>query len=103
MDKISEIYKNKINKLKTKVQDTYYYHNNEEETIKNNNEPINKTDLLKKIESIFKRSDYVYQTNINIMYKNGKSIDKTIIGVKDNYLLTMEGERINIDDISDIN
>ena len=58
--------------------------------------------LLKKIESIFSRPDYVYQADITILYKNGENINKKIVGIKDNYLLTIEGEKIYIDDIYDI-
>ena len=36
------------------------------------------------------------------MYKNGENIDKKIIGIKENYLLTQNGEKIHINDISDI-
>ncbi len=100
MDKTPEIYKNKINKLRTEVQDSYYYSKD-----KNNIEKekkINSVDVVKKIESIFKKNDYVYKASINIMYKNGESSKKNIIGIKDKYLLTMEGERISIDDIYDI-
>ncbi len=108
MENNSEVYKGKVSKLKTDIQNTYYYHNNrdimkEEKIDSIEKKEISKYDLLRKIDSIFKRNDYVYQASINIMYKNGKNIEEKIVGRKDKYLLTMNGEKINIDDIYDIN
>lgn len=100
-DKFPEIYKKKIEKLKSKVQESYYYHYDDKEYKKEKNLDIN--DLKIKINNIFNRSNFVYQTDVNIMYKNGDNINKKIIGLKDNYLLTKDGERIDINDISDIN
>lgn len=106
-DKFPEIYKNKINNLKSKVQKDFYYHATD---FKQDNtkgydirgEQLSKTDLINKINNIFKRPDYVYQADVNIMYKNGKNIDKKIIGFKDNYIMTSDGDRIFIDEISNI-
>ena len=95
-DKLPKIYKNKINGLKNKVQDTYYCDSN----IHNN---ISKTEIINKINNMFLSPDYVYNVNVNIMLKNGKNINEKIIALKDNYLLTLNGTKINIDDINDIN
>lgn len=107
-DKFPEIFKNRIDKLKSKVQKEYYYHNGDNDLkreVKNNandSKGIDKTTLLRKINGIFSRPDYVYQADITIMYKNGENINKKVVGIKDNYLMTFDGERINIDDIYDI-
>lgn len=98
-----EIFKNKVNKLKNNVQKEYYYHNKEEVLLKENNiEKVDKLTLINKINNIFLRPDYIYQADITIMYKNGENINKKIVGIKDNYLLTFEGEKIYIDEIYDI-
>lgn len=105
-DKFPEIYKNKINNLKSKVQKDFYYHatdfNQDNAGHAIGGEQLSKTDLINKINNIFKRPDYVYQADVNIMYKNGKNIDKKIIGFKDNYIMTSDGDRIYIDEISNI-
>lgn len=102
-DKFPEIFKNKVDKIKSKVQKEFYYHNNDSENNTRAREvKIDKATLLKKIESIFSRPDYVYQADITILYKNGKNMNKKIVGVKDNYLLTIDKERIYIDEIYDI-
>ena len=36
------------------------------------------------------------------MYKNGENKQKKVVGFKKNYLMTLEGEKIYIDDIKDI-
>ncbi len=112
-DKFPEIYKNKVENLKSKVQKEYYYHaddivqtemksKDEEENVESK-EVLSNVDLISKINSIFKRPDYVYKVDVNIMYKNGKTIMKKVIGFKNNYLITNDGEKIYINEISDIN
>lgn len=111
-DKFPEIYKNKVENLKSKVQKEYYYHANDissakiKEDIKEeseNTEELSNVDLRSKINDIFKRPDYVYKVDVNIMYKNGETIMKKVIGFKNNYLITNDGEKIYINEISDIN
>lgn len=109
-DKFPEIYKRKIENLKSKVQKDFYYHAEalkDEPKVtkveKTSNDREDKINLIDKINSIFKRPDFVYQADVNIMYKNGENIEKKIIGLKENYLLTQDGEKIHINDISDVN
>ena len=112
-DKFPEIYKNKVENLRSKVQKEYYFHaddivqTEEKEDIKKDyNESVKElsnVDLRRKINNVFKRPDYVYKADVNIMYKNGETIMKKLIGFKDNYLITNDGEKIYINEISDIN
>lgn len=108
-DKFPEIFKNRVDKIKGNVQKEFYYHNGDNNDFTKNDErkkidekEVDKVSLLKKINGIFTRPDYIYQADITILYKNGKNINKKIVGIKDNYLLTFEGERIYIDEIYDI-
>ena len=105
-EKFPEIFKNKIDNIKSKVQKEYYCRNSiEENTVReqiNDDKKISKSELLDKINSIFKRPDYVYQADITIIDKNGKSMNKKIVGIKDNYLLTLDEEKIYLDEIYDI-
>ena len=68
----------------------------------NDDKKISKSKLLDKINSVFKRPDYVYQADITIINKNGESMNKKIVGINDNYLLTLDEEKIYLDDIYDI-
>lgn len=102
-DKIPKIYKNKIDKLRTKVQKDFYYHSDNE--INNRTitpSKISRSELLDKINAIFKRPDFVYQADVIIMYKTGENKHKKIVGLKENYLITIDNEKIMLDDILDI-
>ncbi len=102
-DKIPKIYKNKIDKLRTKVQKDFYYHSDNE--INNRAitpSKISRRELLDKINAIFKRPDFVYQADVIIMYKTGENKHKKVVGLKENYLITLENEKIMLDDILDI-
>lgn len=102
-DKIPKIYKNKIDKLRTKVQKDFYYHSDNE--INNRAitpSKISRSELLDKINAIFKRPDFVYQADVIIMYKTGENKHKKVVGLKENYLITLENEKIMLDDILDI-
>lgn len=107
-DKFPKIYKNKINKIKSKVQKDFYYradNDNDERAAQGSNfssQSVDKMTLLKKINSIFSRPDYIYQADVIIMYKNGENKQKKIVGVRDNYLITIDNEKIMIDDVADI-
>lgn len=105
-EKFPEIFKNKIDNIKSKVQNEYYCRNINQYDINNKknaaNKKISNSELLDKINSIFKRPDYVYQADITIINKNGESMNKKIVGIKDNYLLTLDGEKIYLDDIYNI-
>lgn len=102
-DKFPEIFKNKIDNVKCRVQKEYYYHANKiPNEDKDERKIVDRTELLNKINGIFERPDFVYETDITIMYKNGESINQRIVGLKENYLINIAGEKIYINDILDI-
>ena len=98
-----EIYKNKIEKLNYNVQNDYYFKNEKkEESDDNNIKKVDKYTLISKIDSILNSKDYVYQADVNIMLNNNKNINKKIIGRNNNYVICVDGEKIDIKDIIDI-
>lgn len=105
-EKFPEIFKNKIDNVKSKIQNEYYYRGSKEEKTEKDNfvkdKKISRSMLLDKINLIFKRPDFIYQADITIINKNGESMNKKIVGIKDNYLLTLDEEKIYLDDIDDI-
>lgn len=93
--KLPNVYANEIDKKIDNVQELYYGSlNNEERTYSLN-------EILRKINEIFASSSHVYKSDAIIKTSNGEII-KTIVGKTGNYLITIEGEKINISDILDI-
>ena len=105
-DKFTEIYKNKIENIKSKVQKDFYYHASDENSSNDirqvSDEKLDRVDIINKINNIFSSPNFVYQADVNIMYKNGENINEKVVGMKDNYLLTLDGRKIFIDVISNI-
>ena len=92
----SNIYKNKINYLKTKIQDQYYYHPSDSRVVSN-------IDIKKKIRDIFSDKNFIYKINCIVNYKNNTKSKEVIVAHMDNYLLTLDNKKISIQDIYDIN
>ena len=61
-----------------------------------------KIKVRKKIRDIFSSPKYVYKADVIIETKD-ESLEKTIVGMSNNELLTLSNEKIKIDDIVDIN
>lgn len=57
--------------------------------------------LSTKINNIFSSRDFVYKKRVRITTINGKE-EKVIVGKNNDALLTLNGERIKINDIYDI-
>ncbi len=57
--------------------------------------------LSMKIRDIFKSSNFIYKSRVRITTKEGQK-EKVIVGKTENALLTMDGEKIKIIDIYDI-
>lgn len=58
--------------------------------------------VREKINSIFNSSHYIYKADVEIIFED-KVMNKRIIGRQGDYLLTFDNEKININDIVDIN
>lgn len=76
-----------------------FYSNNK--SIKN--KKYNSIDIRKKINELFDKSSYNYKVKVNIMYSNGEEKEEIIVSKNYDYLLSLKGERILIDNIVDIN
>ena len=100
-DKFPKIYKNKISKIKSKVQNNFYYHSDDKSS-SDLTKGVVKSKLLKKINDVFLRPNYVYQADVIIMFKNGENKHKKIVGLKDDYIITLDNEKIKVDDVLDI-
>ncbi len=65
------------------------------------NKNIEKVDVLKKINDIFKSNDFVYKADVVISLKDRK-LNTTIIARNNSSLITMDNEIIKFSDILDI-
>lgn len=63
---------------------------------------VEKVDVDKKINNLFKSNKYIYKINVHIVTVN-QEMDTTIIGKINNNLITIENNLIPIKDIIDIN
>ena len=94
----------KLPDLFTNTFDKKIDNNEEYITIKNNNtdtKKYTKYEILKKIDNIFKSTDYIYKTKVNITLKD-KDMICTIIGKTNTSLITIDNELININNIINI-
>ncbi len=67
------------------------------------NSKYNSIDIRKKINEIFNKSDYNYKVKVIITYPNGEEREEIVVSKNYDYLLNINGERILIDNIIDIN
>lgn len=98
-----------INMEKNIYKNTNVNNNNEKNSYKNKTNLCSKknsfkNDLIeinKKINKIFKSNKYVYKLNLVIVI-NGKKVNKLVIAKTNEYLLTMDNEKIYYSTIDDI-
>ena len=86
-----------VNKIKKNLT------NNETLFRSSNPELVKKegVDVRAKIREIFNNRNYIYKADVTITTKEGQ-VNKRIVGYKDDYLLTIENEKILFNDIIDI-
>ena len=94
---LPKVFANKIDKKINNTQDIYY-----EDNSRNNSDMRDARTVNKKIADIFDSSNFVYKSSVKITTRD-RVISKTIVGRRGNYLLTMDNEAIDINEIVDIN
>lgn len=95
--KIPKIYVNKLNKIYNNKEVYYSYKdNNEDEEI-----VLNEFDIQKRIDELFRSNDFIYKKKFHIKTKYGEG-DYIIISKSIDYLLTINGEKIYINNILEI-
>ena len=101
--KLPEIFHNTIDKKLNNNEDYYYSANNNKEIKeeKKVNKINYKKNIRQKINEIFASPSYVYKASVVIKTKDN-TINKRIIGRNSKYLITMDNEKIDIDNIIDI-
>lgn len=92
---LPKVFANKIDKKINNTQDIYYEDNRSSGL--RDSRSVNK-----KIADIFNSTNFVYKSSVKITTRD-RVISKTIVGRRGNYLLTMDNEAIDINEIVDIN
>ena len=93
---LPKVFANKIDKKINNTQDIYYEENNRSGGLRDSRS------VNKKIADIFNSTNFVYKSSVKITTRD-RVITKTVVGRRGNYLLTMDNEAIDIDEIIDIN
>lgn len=101
MKKIPEIYVNKINKKIDNNKEVFYSYKDNDEIIEEI-KPLDEYTLQKKINKLFRSNDFIYKKKFHIKTKNEEK-DYIIISKSYDYLLTIDGTKIMIKDIIEIN
>ncbi len=91
---LPKVYANPINKTLNNNKEIFYSNNSHSRS-------VNTIDITKEINNIFASSHHVYKSKVHIKTVNDE-FDATIIGKSGNNLLTLSGEKININTIEDI-
>ena len=91
---LPKVYANPIEKDFRNNNDIYYGRND-------NVRSDTKVNVYEKINQIFASPHHVYKSKVLIKTKNGE-ISSTIVGKSGNYLLSLNGDKINMLDIIDI-
>lgn len=78
----------------------YSFYDNKKNNISRKYDSIS---IRKKINEIFTKSNFNYKVKVNVVYINGEEKEEIIVSKNYDYLLNMEGKRILIDNIADIN
>ena len=97
--KLPNIYVNNV-RINGNNKEVYYSYN---KTDKQLNKIYSSIDIRKKINEIFLKSNYTYKVKVNILYITGVEKEEIIVSKNYDYLLNINGERIPIDNIVDIN
>lgn len=100
MKKVPKIFVNNIPKINNNKETFYSYKDNYEEE-KDEIININPYEIQNKIDKLFKSSDFIYKKKFHIKTKYSEK-DYVIISKSFDYLLTIDGEKIYIDNILDI-
>jgi len=96
MKKLPKLYTNTFNK---KIDNSTEFTRVKEKILEE--DKLNKYDINKKIDMIFKSKNYIYKVDVLIKF-NDKELNTTLIGKTSDNLITLDNKLIKISDIKDI-
>ena len=99
---IPKIFVNKIDKINNNKEVYYSYKDNSNNDNQCNKEvKLNEYEMQNKIDELFRSNDFIYKKKFHIKTKYSDK-DYIIISKSYDYLLTIDGEKIYIQNIIDI-
>lgn len=96
MKKLPKLYTNTFNK---KIDNSIEFTRVKEKILEE--DKLNKYDINKKIDMIFKSKNYIYKVKVLIKLSD-KELNTTLIGKTNDSLITLDNKLIKISDIYDI-
>lgn len=102
MKKLPEIFVNNINKKISHNDEVYYSYKDNKNDVINNEVKYSFSEIQNKIDNLFRSNDFIYKKTFHIKTINDEK-DYIIISKSYDYLLTIDGEKIMIRDILEIN
>ena len=94
---LPKVFINKIDKSIINNKESYYYKGDEPIIIDDADINVKET-----INEIFNSDSFVYKVKVDIKFKNGKSKVYEIVAMKNNELISIDGDKIKVDDIVNI-
>ena len=94
MDKLPKVYANPIEKEINNNKEIFYSNLRQERT-------INKESIYRQINEIFANMHHVYKSKVELKI-DGVIKEEVIVGKTNNYLLTLDGKKINMAKIEEI-
>ncbi|MDO4376889.1 MAG: hypothetical protein Q4C38_01965 [bacterium] len=94
---LPKVFINKIDKSIKNNKESYYYKGDEPIIIDDADINVKET-----INEIFNSDSFVYKVKVDIKFKNGKSKVYEIVAMKNNELISIDGDKIKVDDIVNI-
>ena len=94
---LPKVFINKIDKSIKNNKESYYYKGDEPIIIDYADINVKET-----INEIFNSDSFVYKVKVDIKFKNGKSKVYEIVAMKNNELISIDGDKIKVDDIVNI-
>lgn len=100
--KLPKVFAGKIDHKIDNNKEVFYSNIHETSPIKEvkTNSTVQKS-TTQKINEIFASTNYVYKATVKIELPSGV-VEKNIVGKNERYLITMDNEKIPLDDIKDI-
>lgn len=104
---LPKVFQNTIDKDLKNNESIYYSLSKNDNVVINKNEKndyeeiVNNSNIEKKINDIFKSSNYIYKAKVDIKTSNN-TINTRIIGRNKEYIITFDNKKIPIKDIIDI-